>query len=245
MASASAETITIDRRFCGPPVSGNGGWTAGAVAELLDGSAEVTLRRPPPLDTPMTVARPTADTVVVSTADGIVAEARATDRVPDVAVPLVSNDDASTAGEAFLGAIGDHPFPTCFVCGPDRTPGDGLRLFPGPVAGRPGIVAGTWTPAPSLAGRDGALDRRAVWAALDCPGGLAHMLAERPCVLGRIAVGLRTLPEIGTRYTVIGWSDPPDGRKLPAHTAIVDRDDGTVLAVASSTWIEVDPADFR
>ena len=31
-----------------------------------------------------------------------------------------------------------HPFPTCFACGTDREPGDGLRIFPGPVAGRAG-----------------------------------------------------------------------------------------------------------
>ena len=27
----------------------------------------------------------------------------------------------------------DHRYPTCFVCGPERAQGDGLRIFTGPV----------------------------------------------------------------------------------------------------------------
>ena len=44
---------TIDPRFNGPPGSGNGGYTCGLVAGLLGGPAEVTLRLPPPLGTPL------------------------------------------------------------------------------------------------------------------------------------------------------------------------------------------------
>ena len=40
------------------------------------------------------------------------------------------------------------------MCGPDRAEGDGLRVFPGPVAGR-GLWAAPWTPDPSVAGADG------------------------------------------------------------------------------------------
>ena len=52
--------LLVPARFCGPPSSGNGGWTAGAMAELVHGhpadhaepwpAITVTLRRPPPLD---------------------------------------------------------------------------------------------------------------------------------------------------------------------------------------------------
>ena len=44
---------TIDPRFNGPPGSGNGGYACGLVAGLLGGPAEVTLRLPPPLGTPL------------------------------------------------------------------------------------------------------------------------------------------------------------------------------------------------
>jgi hypothetical protein len=50
-------TLSIDRRFCGPPGSGNGGYTAGRLAALIGDPAEVTLRRPPPLETEMRVER--------------------------------------------------------------------------------------------------------------------------------------------------------------------------------------------
>ena len=45
--------------------------------------------------------------------------------------------------------LGNHPFPTCFACGPDRAEGDGLRIFPGPVGGASGdrgYVASLWVP---------------------------------------------------------------------------------------------------
>ena len=45
------QLIRIDRRFRGPPDSGNGGYVAGLLAKALGGSGvEVTLRAPPPLD---------------------------------------------------------------------------------------------------------------------------------------------------------------------------------------------------
>ena len=50
-------TLSIDRRFCGPPGSGNGGYTAGRLAALIGDPAEITLRRPPPLETEMRVER--------------------------------------------------------------------------------------------------------------------------------------------------------------------------------------------
>jgi hypothetical protein len=50
-------TPCIDRRFCGPRGSGNGGYTAGRLGALIGDPAEITLRRPPPLETEMRVER--------------------------------------------------------------------------------------------------------------------------------------------------------------------------------------------
>src|SRR5690554_1683630 len=51
--------MRIERRFRGPTSTGNGGWTSGRPATALTGDGtgpvEVTLRRPPPLDTELTV----------------------------------------------------------------------------------------------------------------------------------------------------------------------------------------------
>jgi hypothetical protein len=46
-------SLVIMSRFCGPPDSGNGGYVCGLIAGYLDGPAEVTLRKPPPLETPL------------------------------------------------------------------------------------------------------------------------------------------------------------------------------------------------
>src|SRR4051794_26153021 len=47
------DTLVLDPRFNGPPGSANGGYACGAVGELVDGPAEVTLRSPPPLGAPL------------------------------------------------------------------------------------------------------------------------------------------------------------------------------------------------
>ena len=43
-------SIVIEKRFCGPPKSANGGYVCGILAGHVDGSAEVILLAPPPLD---------------------------------------------------------------------------------------------------------------------------------------------------------------------------------------------------
>ena len=51
-------TMTIPRRFCGPPNSANGGYVCGMLARHIPGAAEVTLRAPPPLEKPLdTIAK--------------------------------------------------------------------------------------------------------------------------------------------------------------------------------------------
>ncbi len=51
-------SLVIDARHNGPPGSGNGGWTSGLVARAVgpvNGLVEITLRKPPPLETALTV----------------------------------------------------------------------------------------------------------------------------------------------------------------------------------------------
>jgi hypothetical protein len=64
------EDLVIAPRFCGPPGSGHGGYVCGRIAACLDGQATVTLRRPVPLATPMTVEPDQPGSVRVL-ADGI------------------------------------------------------------------------------------------------------------------------------------------------------------------------------
>src|SRR5688572_28943387 len=125
-------SLVIAGRFNGPDGSGNGGYTCGLVAALVGSrAAEVTLRRPPPLDRPLAVRR-SEDAVLVLDAGDVVAEGRASDGV-DMDVPApVSREEAARAASRYTG-FDRHHFPTCFVCGPARAEGDGLRIFAGPV----------------------------------------------------------------------------------------------------------------
>lgn len=235
-----ASRVLIQRRFCGPSESGNGGYSSGLIArELgLDGPVEVTLRTPPPLDTELRTVR-TPDGVEVRHGDVLVGEARA--GAVDVPVPdPVSWDDAVRAAEAYPGHR-EHPYPTCFVCGPARAEGDGLRIFAGPVAGRE-IAASPWVPHASLAGDDGTTVRREyVWAALDCPSwfGFADFSTwEGRPLLGRLTADVRTLPRVGERLVASGWTLGRDGRKIHVASAL-HREDGELLGLAKAVWLTV------
>jgi hypothetical protein len=217
-------TLSVDPRFRGPEGSGNGGYTCGLVAGLLDGPAEVTLRLPPPLATPLRVERD-GETVAVRDGDALVAEARPAEVELELPEP-VSRAEAEAA--ALPAGDPASPFPECFVCGRDRD--DGLRIFPGPVPGR-NLVAAPWTPDETM------LAPEFVWAALDCPGAYGTgALGRGAMVLGRLAARVEALPEAGEPCVALGWSLGEDGRKLYAGTAVYGAG-GRVLGVARATWI--------
>jgi hypothetical protein len=237
--------ILIDRRFCGPPDSGNGGYACGLVAAQVDGPAEVTLRLPPPLEKPLSVAPGDVRSVRVLDGDALVAEGvRRVEKDLGIDVPepvAVAVAERAAAGSQLHEHPEEHPFPTCFVCGPLRAPGDGLRILVGPVPGR-SVAADTWTPAADLAGADGVVRPEFVWAALDCSGGVGSWLADpiagNPFVLGRMAVTIDGPVRAGAPHAVVGWRAAHDGRKVIAGSAIFTAD-GEVAGLARATWIQL------
>jgi hypothetical protein len=247
--------LLVPARYCGPTSSGNGGYTAGLVAERFANHpdllpecpvVEVTLRRPPPLDTDMRVEHVDGPVTRLSVGDAVVAEARCTDEElrPVDEVPV---DRASEVMPAFAG-FRSHPFPRCFACGPARDEGDGLRIFPGMVG--PGRVASTWVPHESLAEASDLLDPGVqrvgvgtAWAALDCVGGWSTDLEGRPAVLGQIAARVDALPVVGEPHVVVGAELGREGRKTRTASTIYDSD-GRIVARARHVWIEIDPAAF-
>jgi hypothetical protein len=236
--------MIIAARFNGPPGSGNGGYCSGLFAEAFrradsatePDAVEVTLRRPPPLETELTETLapvPIAATTGLSVAvlrvfhdKDLVAEATANAISDDEMVPAVPFAAAVTASASYYGFV-SHPFPTCFVCGPQREPGDGMRLFPGRLPDRrtatPFVVPADISPA-------------LVWAALDCPGGWAVPLEDRPYVLGRLAARIDALPEAGAECVVMGHMIGEDGRKAFVNTTLYSPT-GAVLARARATWV--------
>jgi hypothetical protein len=255
------QPLVVPRRFNGPPESGNGGWVSGRIAALLDPAAgeavRVVLRSPPPLEVPLQVQHGADGGLSVWSGDAPVASATrvpATSAAPPFAQPApaaVPFELAQAAAAGYAGAQ-DHPFPSCFVCGPSRREGDGLRLAPGRLDDRPSDTAAAWVPDASLAGGSSdPVDVAACWAALDCPGGWALDLTGRPMVLGTMTALVRTLPRVGGRYVVIGRAvggpgDATSSRKAYTETALYDgAAPGLPLARASAVWLRVDPAAVR
>jgi hypothetical protein len=239
----TAEAL-IDQRFCGPSDSGHGGYSCGVVAAHVDGPAVVTLRRPPPLGRPLAVVTGVNGSVRVLDGDELVAEGERRDEDLGINVPdPVGIADAAAAGSAswLHEHPEEHPFPTCFVCGPRRAPGDGLRLIVGSVAGRD-VAADAWTPAADLADTNGMVRSEFVWAVLDCSGGVGSFLVDplegKPFVLGRFAVTIAGPVRAGAPHAVVGWREGVDGRKLTAGSAIF-TEAGDVAARARATWIQL------
>ncbi|MGS2613602.1 hypothetical protein ACVCAH_03580 [Micromonospora sp. LZ34] len=213
--------MIIESRFNGPPGSGNGGWSAGLFAAAYGGPGpvEVTLRRPPPLETPLALA----DGEVRDPDGLLVAEVRPTGEV-DAVVPPVDLPAARAAAAGYPGLV-DHPFPGCYVCGPQRA--DGLRIFPGRLPdGR--------TAAPFRVPAE--VDAATVWAALDCPGGWSVIAPGRPYVLGRIAATVHALPTPGEVCVVTGATVGGEGRKALVHTSLYGPA-GQLLGAARATWV--------
>jgi hypothetical protein len=230
----------IARRFHGPPTSANGGYACGVVAAPIEGVAQVTLRTPPPLERPMQLVV-TGTAVTLRDGDTVVADGAPANLELEPVAP-VSLDEAIAAARAYPG-FAWHPFPSCFVCGPDRAEGDGLRIFPGPVAGRT-VAAAPWTPHASLDDGRGHVRREAVWAALDCPSyfGMQVVAPERiTALLGRLVARIDRAPRIDEPCVAVGWLLGRDGRKIHAGSALYAAD-GELLGLARATWIEVPAA---
>jgi hypothetical protein len=219
-------TITIERRFCGPDGSANGGYTCGVLAQHVGQSAEVTLRVPPPLERPLRVEPDGA--IRLHDGERVVAEAvlAELDLNPPRRVEF-----AEAAEAALPHGDPESPFPHCFVCGRDRLPADGLRIFAGRVAGTE-LVAAPWIPQGELCRPE------FVWAALDCPGAYASgaMIGRGVALLGRLAARVDRVPRAGERCVVVGWPLGQDGRKHYAGTALLG-DRGDLIGVARATWI--------
>jgi hypothetical protein len=237
---SATHVLTIDRRFNGPPDSANGGYLSGRLAALLGGGlpgaepVAVTLRTPPPLAEPLTVVEGSPG-LRLERAGTLIAEAAPADLTGSTVEP-VAPDQAAAAARHYGGLV-EHPFPTCFVCGPARPARDGLGLQPGLLPDRADTTAALWRPDASLAD-GGRVLPEFVWAALDCPGGWTVDLVGRPMVLGRMTAQVHAVPEVGERCVVVGRLNGRDGRKAFTTTTGYGAD-GRVLGQADAVWIAI------
>jgi hypothetical protein len=231
--------IMIDSQFNGPPDSGNGGYCCGMFAAQLEldpgATIEVTLQSPPPLDHPMST-RASGSGIEVLFGETLVATAQAAELAVDYPTPP-SLETAIEASKNYSG-FQQHPYPECFVCGTARSHGDGLCIYPGPLADL-SLVCAPWRPFPALANEQGMLRPEFIWSALDCPSYFGAFIGQDnpKALLGKQC--LRILDEqipFDDDYIITGWPMGREGRKCYGGTGLFNRS-GDCLAIARGTWI--------
>jgi hypothetical protein len=238
------DSLVIESRYCGPPGVGNGGYACGLIAACAGGPVSVMLRRPPPLAAAMAIERNGDGSVRVLDGRRLIAEATPSPGSLEIDLPgPVSIRDARAAGAGCRLRVHpeEHPFPSCFGCGPDRAPGDGLRILVGRVAGRD-LSADIWYPDESLAGSAGDVRPEFLWAALDCAGGVGALWDTAPngppFVLGRLSVRQMGVVRATEPHVVVGWRLAAEGRKMLAGSALFTAD-GQAVGAARATWIRL------
>ena len=241
MVQTTTEPTIISTRHTGPPGCGNGGWVCGLLTERLDDlapadgeltAATVRLSAPTPLERPLrwevdgSVADP--ETLAVHLLDDqtlLGTARRALD--PGQEIPAAVTLAQARAAVAHFDPSG-HPYPTCFVCGPDAE--HGLHIYASPVAGRPDLLA-----SPVTLQEEGVAP---VLASLDCPGAFTIGFGKEALLLGTFTSTLHAEVPRGRELVVIAWPVERDGRKRRCGTALYDGD--RLLASAAATWIAVE-----
>ena len=228
------KSLIIAKRFCGPSTSANGGYFAGRVAALAPHIVTVRLMVPPPLETELSVVESQDGRIEVRHGDILIGEA-----IPATldlqTPPPPTYVEAVEASCNYVGFV-DHRFPTCFVCGINRSEGDGLRIYAGAVPGS-NIVAAPWTPDSSLDSGDGTIRPEFLSAALDCPGYYAVTPDRRIMLLAQFTAQWDRAVRVGEKCTVIGWGLGSSGRKHEAGTALYNSE-GELCGRARALWIE-------
>ncbi|WP_293782218.1 hypothetical protein [uncultured Aeromicrobium sp.] len=229
--------VTIAQQFNGPPTTGNGGYASGLVAAALghEGPVRTMLRTPPPLDTPLTWEHDDAE-VRLLTHGGAVVGIAEPGRFERDAPAFVDADGVEAGLKAYPG-FHDHPFDLCFTCGTQREPGDGLRIFSGPIDA--GLTAAPWDAHEAFAEEDGRIGPAITWAAMDCPGGWAADFSRQPMLLGTMTAEVYRAPEPGRRYHAVGRLEGRDRRKFFTATALYTPE-GELLGRAEQIWIQID-----
>ena len=126
-----------------------------------------------------------------------------------IRVNFVSFSDALIGSKNGLSKFEPiHAMPDCFVCGPNRKEGDGLRLFTGPqdLDSNPSeddLVSTTWVPNKGLSSDGKHINSEYLWSAMDCPSGWSASfgrhrdeLEGQLFVLGKLAVEIIRVPRV-------------------------------------------------
>ena len=220
--------MRIAARFAGAVSTAHSGVLAGRLAAYIGATAvEVTMHRPARLDVDLRIDISSGTARLY---DGTLPLAEAGPATLDLeSVGLIGpGPESPPLADRAFAASHAHPHSVCFGCGADRV--DGLGLRPGRRAD--GRVAADWTPVTE--------NPVQVWAALHCLAAWATSAAS-PVALDRMALTApgRIIPD--EPHVVVGWigrtpgTDPGAGSGVSTSSALLSSD-GSVLAVAHSTW---------
>ncbi|MET0282728.1 MAG: hotdog fold domain-containing protein [Steroidobacteraceae bacterium] len=230
-------TLRVPARFRGPPTSANGGYVCGLVGAAIGQLVTVRLLSPPPLDADMTLHADEGGTWHVERAAVRIVEARPAS-LDDLVLPAAVSyaDAAAAARRAPWADAAQHPCPGCFVCGPLRAAGDGMRLFAGALPGQTCVATG-WVPDASVGQADGVVGPQFMAAALDCPGFQALQTGLKPYLLGEFTCRIDHAVRVGETCVIVGWKIEVKGRRSIVGTALYNAQ-GELCALAKGVWIE-------
>jgi hypothetical protein len=232
--------LVVDQRYEGIPGVSLGGYVAGLAAKELGPSAAVTLIKAVPPGSTVTLER--SESQALLRVNGEPAAMAVSSQVETTAPRSVTPGEAELASERYPGFT-HHFFPNCFTCGPNRSSDDGLRIFPGPIEGRP-VVASLWQP-PSWAWQpDRTVASEFLWAALDCPAIWGYIVeggaeADDRAVSGRLELYQHAPVRGDVTSIVVGWPIERQGRKVIAGAGIFSES-GQLLVEARQTMILTD-----
>ena len=258
-ANKQIDEIIIPPRFCGPPDTTNGGYLAGKLAGYFSQGSPVSIsfRAATPLDTPLSVVEAENDQgKIVQIMDGETILAIANNKLLDIPIPTLPNIEKISQVKMQCAGFEGHPFPECFVCGPDRPVGDGLGIYPGPVCnehsnehsndvsndGFSNIVAAEWELLEDLKDSRNQIKSEFIWAALDCVSAFANLEKPEnqylvPMVLGKLSAKIES-PLEGEKAYVIAWPVKVEGRKAIANSAVFNQQK-ECIAVGQAVWISL------
>lgn len=239
------DNMILSQRFCGPPKTGNGGFTAGILVEAVGtNAAEIRLLNPTPVETSIILeSQKGQQGAIYDDSKKILATLKSisVEDFPDYKLPIVPDLEDAKKISAFYPGFTTHPFPTCFVCGPKREVNDGMRIFVGPAPEQIGfenLMVGHWLPDETVVSESGVVRDAVIWGALDCPGGFSAVLDEpQLIVLSKIRGKIIERPKTGENYIVMSWRLQKMSRAFKVMTAIFKSDSKSLMAIAEALWL--------
>jgi hypothetical protein len=251
------DSLVVEEKFRGPPMSGNGGYVGGLFSTVIDdagtGNIEVTLRSPIPLDQTLQVIYQSDTHATIVQQETLIAEVRVdhfdlqVPSPPDWDVVEAAAADSFSFGEnlndLLIGRQGFHPI--CFCCGVEHE--DGLGVYAAPVEtsavgvslddNMNAMVAAIWPTKQVWADENGCVPIEYLWTAMDCPSQFAYLAGGiRTGLLGRISARVHARPMAGETLMVVAWTIEVQGKKHFAGSAIFDHA-GKCYSEAKTVWI--------